>query len=62
MKRLFGIIKSVVLRVNMFIISLLLSVVYVLIITPYSLLFKSNRERWIVRDKIFTYEDLKNMW
>jgi len=46
----------------MFIISLLLSVVYVLIITPYSLLFKSNRERWIVRDKIFTYEDLKNMW
>lgn len=47
---------------NTGLVSFLLILVYLLVITPYSLFYKAKKERWVIRKYKYTSEDLNTMW
>ena len=63
MKRFLNKIKAFSIKLNMLIVSLLLAIIYILVITPYSLFFKKRKANiWTERNKVFTKNDILYMW
>ena len=63
MKRFLNKIKAFSIKLNMLIVSLLLAIIYILVITPYSLFLKKKKTNiWVERNKEYTKNNLRYMW
>ena len=63
MKRFLNKIKAFSIKLNMLIVSLLLAIIYILVITPYSLFLKKKKTNiWVERNKEYAKNNLRYMW
>lgn len=62
MKRIFRTIKTIAYRVNICLVNILLIIVYLLFVTPYSLFYKRKKHRWVNRKHEYSAKELTKMW
>jgi hypothetical protein len=63
MKRILDSIKAFGFRINMVIVSILLIVIYILVMIPYSIIFRRKEDvKWTYRNKQYIHNDIGHMW
>lgn len=62
MKRIYRIIKTIAYKVNICLVNILLVIVYLLFVTPYSMFYKRKKNRWVFREHEYSAKELTKMW